>query len=101
MTLDRQVETNHLCKDRAVTGRAERDLIRGDHAAVRVDTTDAAALQIETGYLAVLDQADTHRVRLAREIPVGAVALCDAASPLPGASADRVTNVRRCVDALA
>src|SRR5260370_30363746 len=98
MTLDRQVETNHLCKDRAVTGGAERDLIRGDQAAVRVDTTDAAALEIETGYLAVLDQVDTHRVRLARESPGDVVVLCDAASPLQGASDDGAANVRRDVD---
>src|SRR5947207_9459010 len=78
--------------------RAECDLVRRDQSAVRVHATNATAVEVEAGYLAILDQVDAHLVRFARERPGDVVVLGDATPSLQRAADHGVAHIRRDVD---
>src|SRR6266851_6927644 len=81
-----------------MAGRAEGDLIGRDQAAVRVHAPHPIAIEVETGDLAILDQVDTHLVRLARERPGDVVMLGNAPTSLQRGSDHGIPYVGRDVD---
>ena len=62
VALDRQPQPGHVGEHRRVAGGGERDASGADRPARRLDAGDAAALDVEAGHLAVLDEVDAERV---------------------------------------
>ena len=76
----------------------DADLLRGDGALGGLHPGHPAAVHVDAGDFAVLDDVDAARVRRTRVAPGDGIVACIAAPPLQGAAHDRVARPGRGVE---
>ena len=95
VTLQRQLDPEHLGQHRGVAGGGQQHLSGADVTPGGAHPGDPVAVNGETGDLAALDQVDAGLTRATGESPGHVVVLGDTASGLIGGAQDGVADVGR------